>query len=165
MFFYSLALHALVLFTLLRWNTATAPTSSQFQVVELCIPTAALADSGCLRRQARLGVFFYSLALHALVLFTLLRWGHASHGHASVGEAELQLLCQRARVVSPLCLSHAHVVMVVHLTHHASVGEAELQLHCQRARAVSSRCRTCNLGLGCPCSLGCAMVVLVGQAG
>ena len=51
-------------------------------------------------RQARLGVFFYSLALHALVLFTLLRWGHASHGHANVGQSELQLLCERARLVS-----------------------------------------------------------------
>ena len=65
---------------------------------------AVLAETAGLRRQARLGVFFYSLALHALVLFTLLRWGHASHGHASVGEAELQLLCQRARVVGSLGL-------------------------------------------------------------
>ena len=55
-------------------------------------------------------MFFYSLALHALVLFTLLRWGHASHGHASVGEAELQLLCQRARVVrlKSCCMLNGH---------------------------------------------------------
>ena len=47
-------------------------------------------------RQARLGVFVYSLALHALVFFTLMRWGHASHGHSAIGAAELQLLCHRA---------------------------------------------------------------------
>ena len=98
-----------------RLHQCQAPTAAGITVRWAAGYASMLAHSDTVRcSQARLAVFVYSLALHALVFFTLMRWGHVSHGQPALGAAELQLLCHRAGQVRARTRSGAAAVHAPH---------------------------------------------------